>query len=475
MQYLASLQTSWPGFWQTIGQHSQPQFGQLHPLQLLDDPLFSPLLAQQPVDGLMSVFFGIFSLFVIAGAIMVLLNTVVRVCPPNKILVISGRQQTVNGRKVGYRVEFGGQTICIPILETVQTMDMRTIPVPIEVKNAYAKGGTPLNIQAIGNVKISSDQIVVRNAIERFLGRNPSEIKRVARETLEGNLRGVVATLTPEQLNEDRLEFAARIAKDVDDDLARLGLQLDTLKIQSVSDEVQYLDSISRQQIAMILRDAEVAESDAMAEADAIEAESKRQAEVAKTQARTLIQAQENELRRIKADLEKQSRSAEERTQAAAEEARARAQQRLQAVRSELERLRLEADEVLPAEAKREARELYSQGEAAYLAENARAAAMVNDLLAKVWQETGANASDLFALQQLEMVLHQAAEVADRLHLSQVNAIDNGEGKTLAGLLNTYPQIVRQFLTQVEQTLDLKLIGASSTFNNGQPQPAPEA
>jgi flotillin len=441
---------------QIPGQISGQISGQTYAIQLVDASLPPPVLAQGSGSGGFVV--SLFTIGLGIGVLIWLLNSVIRICDPNKILIISGRQQVVNGRRLGYRVEFGGQTFCIPILETVQTMDMRTMPVRIEVTNAYSKGGTPLNIQAIANVKISGDPVIVRNAIERFLGRNASEIRRVAKETLEGNLRGVVATLTPEQLNEDRLEFAARIAKDVSDDLSKLGLQLDTLKIQSVSDEVQYLDSISRQQIAMILRDAEIAESNTMAEADVIEAESSRRAEVAKTQARTLIQAKENELRRITAELDQQIRSEEERTQAAAKEARALSQRKLQTIRAELERLRLQADEVLPAEAKRQARELQSQGEAASVAENARAAAMVNDLLFKVWQESGANASELFALQQLEMVLRQSSQVADRLHISRVNAIDSGNGKTLAGLVNVYPQIVHQFLSQVEQTLDLSLM-----------------
>ena len=162
-----------------------------------------------------------------------------QICDPNKILIISGRRyRWEDGQEMGYRVIYGGRTFRVPILETVKSMDLSTMPVPIEVTNAYSRGGTPLNIQAIANVKISRDNAIIGNAIERFLGRDAREIARVARETLEGNLRGVVATLTPEQLNEDRLEFAERIASDVQADLAKLGLQLDTLKIQSVSDEV---------------------------------------------------------------------------------------------------------------------------------------------------------------------------------------------------------------------------------------------
>ncbi|WP_430204123.1 flotillin family protein [Planktothrix agardhii] len=386
------------------------------------------------------------------------LNTFLQICKPNEILILSGRKRrNQDGQELGYRVIFGGRTMCIPILETVKTMDLRTMPVRVEVKNAYSKGGTPLNIQAIANVKISNDRKIVGNAIERFLERDRSEISRVAKETLEGNLRGVVGTLTPEQLNEDRLQFAESIAEDVSRDLSKLGLQLDTLKIQSVSDDVDYLNSIGRRQIALIVRDAEIAESNAMAEAEQTEADCRRQAEVAKTQAQTIVLQKGNELRKIKAELEQQARSEEERTTAAGEEARAKAEQLLQTVRAELERLRLESDEVLPADAQRQAKELRARGEAASLIENALAAATVTDLLNQVWKETGSDASELFNLQQIEMILREAAKVPNRVKLQNINVIDSGDGKSVAGVVNIYPEIFRQFLETVEHILGVKL------------------
>ena len=394
------------------------------------------------------------------------INNFLCICNPNEILVLSGRKhKTKDGQEVGYRVIFGGRTIRIPILETIKKMDLRTMAVPIEISNAYAKGGTPLQIHAIANVKISSNPAIAGNAIERFLDHNSGEIARVARETLEGNLRGVVATLTPEQLNEDRLQFAERIAQDVEDDLVRLGIHLDTLKIQSVSDNVDYLNSIGRKQIAQILRDAEIAESNAKGEADRVEAQCEQEAQVAKTQARTIIQEKENELRKIKAELEQQARSEEERTKAAANEARARAEQQLQTIRAQLERLRLEADEVLPAEAQKQAQQLKAKGDAAALAENASAAALVNELLAQVWQDTGTDASEVFYIQQIEMVLREAAKIPGRLKLEQVNVIDNGDGKSLACLVNAYPEIFRQFLDRVDDTLGIKVMGNSVSRN----------
>jgi len=388
------------------------------------------------------------------------------ICKPNEVLILSGRKRrTKDGQNVGYRVLTGGRAIRIPIVETVKRMDVTTMPVRVEVKNAYAKGGTPLNIQAIANVKISTDPAVVGNAIERFLDRDRSELTRVSRETLEGYLRGVVATLTPEDLNEDRLSFAERIASDVSRDLTKLGLQLDTLKIQSVSDDVDYLSSLGRKQIALIIRDAEIAESNALTQAEQIEAECEEHAQVAKTQDRIVVQEKENELRQIKAKLEQKARSEEEITTAAAKEKRAKAEQVLQALRAEFERLRLEADEVLPAEAQRQAKELRARGDAAFLEENAKAAALVNDILSQVWQQTGTDASELFLIQQIEMVLKEAVQIPKRIQLDKVNVIDNGDGKSIASLVNIYPEIVRQFLESVDKTLGIDVVGTLNQSN----------
>ncbi|MEM6450275.1 MAG: SPFH domain-containing protein [Cyanobacteria bacterium P01_D01_bin.105] len=400
---------------------------------------------------------------IVIGAIMTLLKATLRICKPNEILIVSGRKyRQANGKEVGYRVIFGGRAFVIPIIERVEKMDMTTMPIPVEVNNSYSKGGTPLNIQAIATVKISSKRSVVGNAIERFLGRNRSEIRRVVRETLEGNLRGVVANLTPEQVNEDRLNFAERIANDVARDLGKLGLHLDTLKVQSVTDDVDYLSSIGRRQIAKIIRDAEIAEAEALGEAERIEADCQKRAEMFKSQALTVIQEKENELRKIKAELDQRSKSEEERTAAAAKEARARAEQQLQTVRAKLERLRLQAEQVLPAEAQREAQSLRAKGAAAELSENAKASAEVNEMLAQVWQKTGADASQIFLLQQIDMVLKEAATIPHKMDLQKINVIDNGDGKAIASLANVYPEVVKQFLVQVEQTLGIDVAATLS-------------
>ncbi|MGB6301784.1 MAG: SPFH domain-containing protein [Rivularia sp. (in: cyanobacteria)] len=402
---------------------------------------------------------GIFSTFLVAW----FLQSCLCICKPNEVLVISGRKRkTKDGQEVGYRVLAGGRAIRIPIVEKVRRMDVTTMPVPVEVKNAYSKGGTPLNIQAIANVKLSNDPNIIGNAIERFLNSDRKEILRVARETLEGNLRGVVATLTPEQVNEDRLQFAESITSDVSRDLMKLGLQIDTLKIQSVSDDVDYLSSIGRKQIAMIVRDAEIAESNAIREAETVESQCQQESEVAKTQNRITILEKENELREVKAKLEQKARSEEEITTATVREKQAFFEQKLQQLRAELERLRLEADQVLPAEALQQAKKLKAKGEASVIAENAKAAALVNEMLAEVWQDTETDVSELFLIQQLETILNEAVEIPKRLYLNKINVVDSGDGKSLASLVKIYPEILNQYLESINQTLGIDVIGTLS-------------
>ena len=314
-------------------------------------------------------------------------------------------------------------------------------------------------------MKVSTDREVRNNAIERFLGHDPSEIVQVAKENLEGNLRSVLAQLTPEQVNEDRLRFAEQIAEDVGQDMRRLGLQLDTLKIQSVFDDVDYLNSISRRRVAQIVRDAEIAEAEAIGQAERVEAEMQQVAEVMRTEAATAVLQKTNEVRTKVALMDKKARSEEERTTAAEQEARARAEQQLQKVRAELERLRLKAEEVLPSQASQKAKELRARGRAAATAEDVKASALVNDLLTQVWEDAGSTAELVFLLQQIEMVLSQATRLPARLKLQRVTALDGNGAESLASLVALNHVVVRQFFEQVNEILGIDLLG---TLTNSQ-------
>src|SRR5688500_11349757 len=359
------------------------------------------------------------------------------ICRPQEVLIFAGRKQRQeDGTEAGYRVVFGGRAWRVPIIETVDRMDMRAIPIDVQVQGAYTRVGIPLKVRAIAVVKISSNPQVVMNAIERFLGRGRDEIQQVAKETLEGNLRGVLATLTPEEVNEDRLKFAESLSQEVEHDLAKLGLHLDVLKIQHVTDDANYLDSIGRGQIAQVIRDAEIAESNARNEAAKEAAAAEMRAKVAEAEAEQAIAQKRNEMRRVAAELEAEAKSLEERADAGALAAQATAMQALEGVRRELEAVRLQSDVIIPAEIQREASAV---GAAASIAENGRATAASLSLVADAWVKAGSSAEDMFLINKIEDITRIVVEGVRKIGVSNVHLIDGGDGQALPRLAASYP------------------------------------
>ncbi|HEY1558767.1 MAG TPA: SPFH domain-containing protein, partial [Kofleriaceae bacterium] len=120
--------------------------------------------------------------------IIIILKRMIYICPPNEVLIFSGGHRKIgDDRVIGYRVVQGGRGIRIPMIEVVDRMDLTNMLIELQVQGAYSKGGIPLNVQGVANVKVSSKSEQLASAIERFLGMSREQIMAVARETLEGN------------------------------------------------------------------------------------------------------------------------------------------------------------------------------------------------------------------------------------------------------------------------------------------------
>jgi len=401
-------------------------------------------------------------------AALLLAKQFLYVARPNEVLVVAGRQgakQLSDGSRGAYQAVFHGRVWRKPFLEKVDRMDLQNIPIEVQVINAYSKGGIPLKVHAVANVKVTNDPKQILNAIERFLGRDPGEIRRVGKETLEGHLRGVLARLTPEEVNEDRLKFADELMHEANEDFKKLGLHLDTLKVQNVADDTEYLDSIGRKQIAMVVRDAEIAESNARAEAERVEANSNQKGQVAKQNAETAIVRKANALRQYKGEMEARARSEEERMHQMVLQARAEAEVELQDIRQKLEKTRLIANQVLPADAERQAAGLRARGQAAEIEENGRALAEVLEMMTAAWLEAGPDAKDIFLLQQLETVLSTVVDRINNVEVGEVVLLDNGDGTALPSYVSSYPAMVKQVLAELRESTGVDVTGILSGLN----------
>lgn len=392
-------------------------------------------------------------------ALIYTVRSLIVICQPNEMVVITGRKRlAADGRAAGYRLLHGGRTLRVPIIERVSRLDLTTLPVEVVVRNAYAKGGIPLIVHGIANVKVSARDPVSHNAVERMLDKPFDEIMSIAKDTLEGNLRGVVATLSPEEVNEDRLKFAQTLIEEADEDMKKLGLQLDTLKIQNVTDEVNYLDSIGRQRTADILKKARVAEAERSSEAEQTEAAARRAAEVAKIEADLAIVEKNNDLRVRTAELEAEALSREQVAPVAGEKAKVVAEQELQQERIALEQRRLEADVLLPARAEKEAAEELAKGTAATIVEDGRARVFVLEQMIKLYLNAGSEAEKIFILNMLPEIISDLAKTVDGIEIDKLTVIDSGEGTGVANTASQLPAAVIKLTEQIENATGVNIL-----------------
>ena len=369
-------------------------------------------------------------IFIVAVVFIVMVvKNVIYICGPNELLIFSGSGQRIQQRRIGYRIIQGGRGIRIPMLEVVDKMDLTNMVIDLAVSNAYSKGGIPLCVQGVANIKIAAHEPLVHAAIERFLGKSRAEIIRIAKETLEGNLRGVLATLTPEQVNEDKVAFAESLVHEADSDMSRLGLQLDTLKIQNVSDEVNYLNSLGRVQGALIIRDARIAEAMRQAEAIIKNAENEKETAIAQVNAQMAIAEAEAKRRVIDAQTRGLAMVAEEQSQIVSAVARASADLDVQRARIEQVKRQLQADLLAPASARKEEMANSAKGQAAKIIEDGRATIEVLREMTRTWKEAGVNAKDIFIMKKLDKLIHTLIGTIKEVRIDKMTVID----KELAG------------------------------------------
>ena len=302
--------------------------------------------------------------------------------PPNLAAVISGRSRKLSdGTYVGYRLVRGGATLIIPFLEKVDYLSLNVLTVPLATSRAYTVQGVPVSVKAVANVKIKGDDDSLRAAAERFLGMKPEEFHRLVFQTLEGHLRAILGTLTVEEINNDRQSFAQKLTTEAAGDLEKMGIGLDALTIQEISDEEGYLDALGKRRTAEVRRDAEIGEAEATRDSKIKSALAMQEGEKVRldSEANIASSTRETEVKRAKFEAEIK------REQATASQsgplAEAKARQEVVAEEVRIERIRtqeqigvqeqevlrrekeLEATVVKKAEAERRAAVLLAQGQ----------------------------------------------------------------------------------------------------------------
>jgi flotillin len=204
---------------------------------------------------------------------------------PNEVLVVSGRG----------RVKFvtGGADMVIPLFHTWNTLSLEVMTLDVTTPEVYTIQGVPILVDGVAQIKVKKDEASLHAAAERFLGKLPDEIAKIALETVQGHLRAILGTLSVEDIYKNRDQFAQKVQEISHGDLANMGLGIDSFTIRDIRDKHGYLEALGKPRIAEVKRTASIAESIATKEAAVAQADAERETREKQAEAQRLAQEAE--------------------------------------------------------------------------------------------------------------------------------------------------------------------------------------
>lgn len=100
--------------------------------------------------------------------------------------------------------------------------------------------------------------IYLKRALEQFAGQSSGQIEGTLLLALEGHLRGILGTMTVEEIYREREQFADQVMKTAAPEFESMGMEIVSFVIQDVTDEVGYLESLGKTAIADMKKEADI-------------------------------------------------------------------------------------------------------------------------------------------------------------------------------------------------------------------------
>ena len=168
-----------------------------------------------------------------------------RRCPSDKILVVYGSTGKGSAKCV-----HGGGVFVWPIIQDYAYLSLTPISIEANLTNALSRQNIRVDVPCRFTVGISTEADSMNNAAERLLGLSANDIQEMARDILFGQLRLVIASMSIEELNQDRDAFQENIKKNVEIELKKIGLKLINVNITDIKDESGYIEALGKEAAA---------------------------------------------------------------------------------------------------------------------------------------------------------------------------------------------------------------------------------
>ncbi len=340
-----------------------------------------------------------------------------RVPAPDEAMLVSGGRYGL--KEAPFRVVTGHGAFVMPGFRKARylTLSMQEAEV---AETCVTKQGISLNVRAVIAFKVGNDAESIVNAGQRFLS-DQDQMAILTGRIFAGHLRSIIGSMTVEEIVTERQKLATEVLDGSKQEMATIGLTVDSLQIQSIDDMgAGYIAAMAAPNNAAIQRQAKIAQAAAdQAAAEAQQASIRKQAEFARQT--SVVQAQ------YKAEIDKAQAEAAQSgplAQAGAQRAVIAAQAELAQHQAELRQQQLVSEVIRPAEAEAEKVKILAKADAERTRIAAEAAASNNRV-----------ALDQLLIAQLPQIVKEAAGGLQGANVSILNGAD-GLGEIAAGLVS---------------------------------------
>ncbi len=254
---------------------------------------------------------GIGSVLLIGLFLLSFIANRYRRCPSNRVLVVYGKV----GAQRAAKCLHGGGTFVWPLIQNYAYISLEPLTIEIDLTQALSLKNIRVNVPSTFTIGISTDPAIMNNAAERLLGLTERAIADQSRDIILGQTRLVIATLTIEEINQNREKFLDLVNKYCAAELNKIGLEVINVNIRDITDESGYIEALGRKAAAEAINQAkiEVAEADRSGSIGEATANRTKEVEVANQMAHSAMgQKQAERDQRIKvASLEAEGISGE--------------------------------------------------------------------------------------------------------------------------------------------------------------------
>ncbi|TMD52279.1 MAG: flotillin family protein [Chloroflexi bacterium] len=230
------------------------------------------------MDPLILLIIGVVAIVVVVIIIIQTIGRLLRKVGPNQALIVYGAG--------GTKVITGGSHFVIPLYQRAQDFSLELMSFDVAPsQDLYTTQGVAVNVEAVTQIKVRSDEESVKTAAEQFLSKPQDVRENLIRLVMEGHLRGIVGQLTVEDLVKDPENVGSKMLKTVTPDMEKMGLEVISFTIKDVRDKNDYISNMGRRQIVEIRKQADIASALAQRDTQIQQANASREAAVAKSAA----------------------------------------------------------------------------------------------------------------------------------------------------------------------------------------------